>query len=439
MSGIKKYENITGLNTEHALYSAVSRFINFDDTITDLKTGTTYTSTSAVVTDELIGKGRSFTANSNVVTPAVPVPFSSTVLAIYRHTGANTGGTTSDSNIFQLSSGDGFALAAGSWSAYDYRVSRRGNFGTSYNTDYKPYAGSVTEKQKVHATALDFASGASTFYQNGAAVSVYGGTAAPTFTPAANPINVNIAPVVGTTGSFILVGFVVFNRVLTNAEKAEVTTNPWDLTNGNMPLAVTLSSELTPDATITATLANFNTPPTSVTIADSRSNTITLPLTSIGGNQYTFNVPALAADNTGKPYLLYGAVNLTFGAKTIISAFSVPLPKSYVTLIAPVATNAFEAWGAAVPVAGEQLTSLGNFDVYGNFTGDNPNAVYDCWITRLDGKNHYFTIQQGTAGGGGGGGNSLALDWYFATPLGKFDNKGLVSSKGKTTIKGEPT
>lgn len=396
MSGIKKYENITGLNTSHPLYSKVDRFINFDDAITDLKSGTTYTSTAAVVNDDLIGKGRSFTANGNVVSPAVPVPFGATVLAIYRHTGANTGGTTSDTYIFQLSSGNSFALQAGSWSAYDYRVNRRGNFGTSYLTDYKPYAGVVSEKQKIHATALDYASGASTFYQNGAAVPVYGGTAAPTFTPSANPISVTIAPVVGTTGSFILVGFVVFNTQLTDAEKAEVTTNPWELTNGNMPLSVTLSSALTPGATITATLANYVTPPSNVVIADSRGNSITRALTGIGGNQYTFTVPSLAADNAGQSYIQTGSVSLTFGAKTITSTFSVVSPLTSVTLISPVSTNAFESWGAAVPVAGEQLISQGNFDVYGNFTGADPDAVYDCWITRLDGKNHYFTIQQGT-------------------------------------------
>lgn len=397
MPGIKKYDNITGLNTSHSLYSKVARFINFDDTITDLKTGTTYTSSSAVVVDDLIGKGRSFTVNGNVVSPAVPVPFGATVMAIYRHTGANTGGTTSDTFMFQLSSGDGFSLFAGSWSAYDYRVGRRGNFGTSYNTDYKPYAGSVTEKQKIHATALDFASGASTFYQNGAVVPVFGGTAAPTFTPAANPINVTIAPTVGTTGSFIMVGFVVFNTQLTDAEKAEVTTNPWDLTNGNTPLVATISSPLTPGATITATLLNYVTAPTSVVVTDARGNQLTLPLTSIGSNQHTFTVPALANSNAGQSYIQAGTVSLAFGARTISSTFGVVAPKTSVTLISPVSTNAFQAWGSDVPVVGEQLISNGNFDVYGNFTGADPAAVYDCWITRLDGKNYYFTIQQGSA------------------------------------------
>jgi hypothetical protein len=398
MSGIKKYVNITGLNTGHSLYSKVAKFLNFDDTITCLKTGTTYTSTSAITEDDLLGKGRSFTANTNVVSPTVPVGAECTVLAIYRHTGANTGGTSSDSMLFQLSSGNTFALSAGSWSSYDYRVLLRGNFGTTYYRDYKPYAGVVTEKQKIHATALDYAQGVRSFYQNGVEVPLFGSTGGtPTFTPSANPIQVTVAPVVGTTGSFILSGFVVFNTLLTDAEKAEVTTNPWDLTNGNMPLVASVNGTLKPNTLITATLANYPVYPTTVTLADARTNSITLPLTDIGGGQYTFTVPDLATSTVALDYIQYGNINLTFGAKTIVGLFEQPIGKSYVTLINPVATNAFESWGTDVPVVGEQLTSNGNFDVYGNFTGADPDATYDCWITRLNGDNHKFTVRLGTA------------------------------------------
>lgn len=396
MGGIKKYDNITGLNTSHALYSKIDRFIVFGDTNQCLKNGTTYTTTAAIVEDDLLGKSRHFTTNSNVVSPTVPVPVNATVMMIYRHTGANTGGATSDTYMFQLSGGNSFAVFAGSWSAYDYRISRRGSFGTSYNTDYKPYAGVVTEKQKIHAMAVDYFSGTSSLYLNGNAVSVFGGTTNTTFTSSANPINVTIAPSVGTTGSFLLAGFVVFNTQLTDAEKASVTTDPWELTNGNTPLVATIDKTLTPNTLITATLLNYVTAPTYVTVSDARGNSINLPLTSIGSNQHTFTMPALATDSAGKSYIQLGSVNLSFGLRTITSTFNVVSPLSYITLISPVATNAFQSWGTDVPVVGEQLISQGNFDVYGNFTGGDPNATYDCWITRLNGQNHYFTIKQGT-------------------------------------------
>ena len=397
MGGIKKYDNITGLNTGHALYSKIDRFIVFGDTNQCLKNGTTYTTTAAIVEDDLLGKSRHFTANSNVVSPTVPIPFNATVMMIYRHTGANTGGTASDTYMFQLSGGNAFAVFAGSWSSYDYRINRRGNFGTSYNTDYKPYAGVVTEKQKIHAMAVDYFSGTSSLYLNGNAVSVFGGTTNPTFTPSTNPINVTIAPTVGTTGSFLLAGFVVFNTQLTDAEKASVTSDPWELTNGNTPLVATIDKALTPNTLITATLLNYVTAPTTVTVSDARSNSINLPLTSIGSDQHTFTMPALATDAAGKPYVQTGNVNLSFGLRTITSTFNVVSPLTSITLISPVATNAFQSWGTDVPVVGEQLISQGNFDVYGNFTGGDPDATYDCWITRLDGSNHYFTIRQGTA------------------------------------------
>jgi hypothetical protein len=158
-----------------------------------------------------------------------------------------------------------------------------------------------------------------------------------------------------------------------------------------------ISSALTPNTTITATLLNYVSLPTTVSIVDSRGNDLVLPLTPTSATTVTFTVPALAATTGSIEYIQFGNVNLTFGSKTVPSTFSPVFPLTSVTLLAPVATNAFVSWGSDVPVAGEQLISNGNFDNNGNFTGSNPEAIYECWITRLNGNNHKFTIQQGSA------------------------------------------
>lgn len=398
---LKKLTNITGLNSSHPLFSAISRFLNFDATITCLKNGTVYTSTSAFVEDADIGYSREFQANANALTPTVPVVLNNTVLFIYRHIeyGATTAG---DAYIFQRTGGNIFALRAGNYSTYEYQLQLRGSFGPQFNTNYLPYGLVQAQKLLPHAATADYASGVpASFWQNGVSVPIFssvGGT--PNFTSNESPLPVTIAPVVGTGAAFRLAGFVVFNRILTDEEKASVTTDPWAMTNGTLPLAVSLSGTLTPGGTITATLTNYLSLPTTVTIADSRGNDIVLPLTATGANTVTLTVPALASSTVGQEYIQYGTVNLTFGGKTISGTFSTAAPKTYVTLATPVATTAFEAWGSDAPVANEQLTSESNFDVNGNFTGADPDATYTCWITRLDGTNHRFTVRQGSAGPG---------------------------------------
>lgn len=388
---LKKKEGITGLNTGHALYSKVSRFITFGSTIKCWKNGTTYTSSATTVTDDDLGEAREFKANADVVTPTVPVPFPSTVVLIYKHTGVNTGGTTSDSSMLRLSGGDTFIISTGSWSAYDYRISRRGNFGTSYNTDYKPYAGSVALKNVAHATAVDYASGESTFYTNGSVVSVFGGTAAPTFTPSISTINCSVGAVVGTTGSFMLSGMIVFNTQLTDAEKASITEDPWALIDGTLPLGITFSkSTMNPGDTITATLANYTVAPTNAVITDVKGSTLTLPLTEIAAlTSYTFKLPDLPTSNSSIPFVWPGAIDVTIGAKTVTTNFAVPIGDATwtynlesVVLSSPVDTTLFETWAPDYPVTGDMLLTEGSFDEFGNFTGAEHSTSYKSWIIK---------------------------------------------------------
>jgi len=408
---LKKYDGVTALDTAHPLYSKVDRFIFFDTTVKDLKGGQVYTTTASVITDDpqLGANVRQFDATGDVLSPSVPIPFPSTIMFIYRQYGSNSLGG-SDTSMIRLSSGDMLILDAGNWGGYDYRLTRRGSFGSVFETNFKAYrdgldwstqqAAVTARRQQAHCLAIDYVSGASGFCQDGVTRAPDSGATAPVFTPSTNPISVTASAIVAAGKEWYVAGIVVFNTVLTQAEKESVTQGPWELTNGVEAVEASISAALTPSATITATLVNYPSLPTSVTITDSRGNDIVLPLTATGATTATFTAPALASSNAGQDYIQFGAVNLAFGAKVISSTFNPVSPLVYVNLIAPVATNAFEAWGSDTPVAGEQLASQGNFDNNGNFTGADPDATYTCWITRLDGTNHRFTVQQGSAGPG---------------------------------------
>lgn len=399
MPGIKKLVGITGLNTEHPLYGAVTNFIDVSDVITSYPSGAIYSSAATAVDDADLGMCREFDANGDVISPTVPIAINGTVLAVYKYLGgAAEGFPINDTYFFNyVNNGNQFKWQTASTSNFDYRTNRRFNFGTSVDTDYEPYNQNVTLKRTPRASAISYGAGSPFMYSNGVAFTANAGAGGASGTPSINPIQVSLMPSIGSNGAIRLSAFVVFNRLLTDAELIDITQNPWDLVVGTLPLEASISAALTPGATITATLINYPALPTTVTIADSRGNDIVLPLTATGATTATFTVPALASSNAGPEYLQFGAVNLTFGNKTISSTFSPVSPLVYVTLLAPVATNAFEAWGSDVPVAGEQLISEGNFDINGNFTGADPEATYTCWITRLNGDNHRFTVQQGSA------------------------------------------
>lgn len=89
--------------------------------------------------------------------------------------------------------------------------------------------------------------------------------------------------------------------------------NGFILTYGSAGPSITLSTTaFTPNATITCQLTNFATYPTEVTLTDSASNTLTLPLTQVLGDEHTFQIPAAPA--LGASVQLLKAGNVTVSA-----------------------------------------------------------------------------------------------------------------------------
>jgi hypothetical protein len=386
---LKKYDSITGLNSNHALFSKIQNFILFDTTIKDLKTNQVYTSTSTTtdVNDPLGLNARIFDATGDSISPNISVPASSTVLLVYRQYGNNSLGG-SDSSMFGLFSGDMFQIDSGNWSGYDYKLWLRGSFGSVYTTDYKVYRDGLdwntqqpeitALRQQANCLAVDFNSGDASIYHNG----VKRNPTVPTtvsITPSTNPISVQLSKTVGAGKEFILAGVVVFNTVLTDLEKESVTQEPWEMTDGTPPSEVALTGELKPSNLITAQLTNFQTIPTQVVLTDSNANTITLPLTDIGSNQVTFTIPDLPSSGL-TDYILFGNITLTFGTKVISGSFEVKDTQTLTLLADPVDSYVFSDW-TTLPVGGDQLvvnTSDGSFDSNGNWSG-NSEGTFPIW------------------------------------------------------------
>ena len=252
MANLKKLTGITGLNPAHPLYSAVDRLLNFDSAITDVKSGSAYSSTGVLVDDIDLGLCREIDANADVTTPNLSVPFNSTVLMIYKPTGANTAGSTSVAYYLNLNAGgNALMFEAGNYSGYDYRIQFRGSSSAFFTIQYVPYktngAGGVTtdkalilsRKNQAHATAFDFKSGdAGPLYQNGSPIPRSFQSATPAFTPSTNPVSVPMTNSTAAAAGYCMSAIVVFNRLLTDEEKSSVTTDPWDLVVGALPLEV---------------------------------------------------------------------------------------------------------------------------------------------------------------------------------------------------------
>lgn len=198
-----------------------------------------------------------------------------------------------------------------------------------------------------------------------------------------------------------------------------------------------------PGGTISGVYAGWPSAPTgSVKITDAAGNFITLTATVIGGagsGTWSATLPSLPAAGNDIAYLKFGATTISFSAFTAKAgpSFAVATTQTLATLATGFDNYVFQEW-TPQPAAGDQLvtnTTEGLFNSNGDYTFYAEGA-YAVWYINASGRAFGLTIN--TSGLNDPVYNSLALDWYFATPLGKFDNKGLVSSKGKTTIKGEP-
>ena len=165
---LKKKVGITGLNTSHIAYSKVNRFILFDAEIRDLVSNQIYSSTAAVVNDAELGDAvREFDASVDVMSPSVPVTIGNSVMLVYRSVGPSGTGISFRTEMLKAElGGNSFYLESGIYTTYDYRVTRRGSYGTTYVTNYKPYNASgglvgLELRKQPHATLLDYVSGSS--------------------------------------------------------------------------------------------------------------------------------------------------------------------------------------------------------------------------------------------------------------------------------------
>jgi hypothetical protein len=122
------------------------------------------------------------------------------------------------------------------------------------------------------------------------------------------------------------------------------------------PPDFTIDAVIEPSETVTVVASNYTPAPTAVTLTDSLSNSITLALTSAGGNNYTFEVPALPTLSANNDFVLFGGLTATIGAVSKPTTLQVAGTQTLTTLETGFDDYVFQGW-VPQPVAGDQLVT----------------------------------------------------------------------------------
>lgn len=297
-----KLANMTGVSLTHPLRNDVISIIDFGSTVTEIITNTTLTCTATLIAEDAdLGSARHFTEADQLI-GLTSIPAESTVVFIYKLLGAHAEGNSALVRFVDyVLNGDQFRFEQSGYTAYDYRINLRSSFSTSQNTDYQPYNRNAELRSVPKVSAVTFTNAVPLFYQNGTALTPVAGGAQTGQAFNANPISVQFMPSIASLASVYVSGILVFNKILTPEEMADITTDPWAITNGSIPSVFTIndslgnpSTELVFGQTYTLVTTNWGGAPTHVDIV-ADGVTRTLPVTAAAANSYTFEMPALPA------------------------------------------------------------------------------------------------------------------------------------------------
>lgn len=216
------------LDTGHALYSAISRFLVFGGYDRELVENTALTVTgAAVVTDSDIGSARAFVTGS-AVAETVAMPETCTILVITAGRGVRYGSSASDA-VFIGHDNSGNSVRFG-WTPSSYGrvyVTRRGSSGATRTLYGASFASDGDFNTGLAVAATVSATATMKTCVNG---TVSGTTdTGTTGALSSSPFNVPIGTPMGASANFPIGGIVIFNRVLTDQELIDVTNVPWGL------------------------------------------------------------------------------------------------------------------------------------------------------------------------------------------------------------------
>lgn len=124
------------------------------------------------------------------------------------------------------------------------------------------------------------------------------------------PVSNNQSEILTFTEVQSIDGTIVANWRAAQGEWGFISAMEIEEVEGNNPAIALVTGEIRPSNTVTITAINFDPVPNAVTLTDSNDNTLTLPLTSIGNDQYTFTLPSLS-EVSPTQFLLAGAGTLT--------------------------------------------------------------------------------------------------------------------------------
>ena len=316
-----KPDNISGLNSGHSLNANIKQFLVFGTTNKDLTDDSDFTNGGTASNIETLGDCTYLTNGGLGASVDLEIANDNSVVFIYQHNGVNNN-TAGDAAKFvfcaYVGGGNQFEVSYRRFSTAQYKVIIRADFAGPQENRYNifPTVGEGAVFHDPHAIALTSEPENSTlstqvYFDGSLETQADGGVTNNPYS--SSPLSVPLFPTVGASGGTYVSAAIVFDKVLTPTEFAEVTTTPWAMVEVVETPAVTTTDTLQPGSTFTLTATNYASAPASpVTLTDSQGSTITVPVTISGTGPYTVvgTMPTLAEAVTAGTSLLFGNVTI---------------------------------------------------------------------------------------------------------------------------------
>ena len=297
--------NMTGLDTNHALFGNIKSFVELGVLDKELVSDTAVTTTAANATDADLGECRVFTQDSDVLSYNLSVEAGDTLVVIKRFNGPYRAGTSSQLWYTRTDGGDRLNVFENGYSTAQLSVFLRANYSAFHGHEFNPYEGTAQMPQlaaEVLVVPVSLDAPLTTHINNTAFT---GSVSDDTITEtdfSVVPLSVPLMSKTTAGSSSNVAAIILFDRTLTSTEITQISDNPWGLTDGTPAQTVALDAPLQIGAAFSGTYSFFSGIPTGpATISDgTRSMSVSVTITDNGDGTGTFSgtMPGLPASGS---------------------------------------------------------------------------------------------------------------------------------------------